>query len=364
MSLALTYALADQHFERTKSVGILNVSLGLLRGLLRQAEVGRLTLLANPSLPLPSPVPPGFEARVYRMPLRGRLGRLWWDQWGVYTAARRAGHPWLVLPKGFASFLRPCPVRLAAYVHDTIPLYYRAHHPRAYPRGEGWYFSRCFRATLRQAAVIFTNTEFTRQCVLEAAREQGLPAPRVVVAGIGFEEPAASLGHAENRILCLAGPWPHKLTAQAVDFLERWRVQEDFRGSLEVVGRLPRGVALPSAAAWHGHERLPEAVFRDLLRRSRILVYFSEMEGFGMPPVEAVLSGVVPVYSDIPAHREVMGQAGCAFANGDYAAFVRAMETALGVTPAQVAEWRTALLARHHWGAVMQRVVAALSRPA
>lgn len=363
MPLALTYALADQHFERTKSVGILNVSLGLLRGLMARPEVERLTVLSNRTLPAFSPHPPSLHVHHHELPLRGRLGRLLWDQWAVYTAARAAGNPWLFLPKGFASFLRPCPVRLAAYVHDTIPLYYREHYPRAYPRGEAWYFSRCFTATLRQASLIFTNTEFTRQCVLHAAQKLGVNAPPVVVAGIGFEESPTRFTPPENRVLCLASPWPHKLTLQAVDFLERWRVQEDYRGAIEVVGRLPHGLALPSSPVWHAHDRLPEPVFRDLLRRSRVLVYFSEIEGFGMPPVEALLAGVVPVYSDIPPHREVMENTGCAFANGDFPSFVQAMETALAVSPETLAEWRTRLLARHHWNAVIHRILTALSSP-
>lgn len=361
MSLSLTYSLADQHFARTKSVGILNVSLGLLRGLMQHPAVARMTVLTHAEMPLGMPLPPTVNVRHHPLPVRSRWGRLWWDQWAVYRAARVAGHDWLVLPKGFASFVRRCPVRLAAYVHDTIPLYYRQRYPHAYPRGEAMYFSGCFYATLRQARVIFTNTDCTRQWVLEAAQKRGLLPPRVVVAGIGFEETPALYPHKEDTVFCLAAPWPHKLTAQAVDFLERWRVKEDFRGTIELVGRLPRGLLLPAWPGWRAHERLPESVYRQGLGRARVLVYFSEIEGFGMPPVEAVLAGACPVYSDIPAHREVMGEAGCRFVNGDYESFVRAMEKALAVTPEQLGIWRTQLLARHHWNLVTARVVEALS---
>jgi len=360
MPLALTYALADQHFERTKSVGILNVSLGLLRHLSQHPQVESLTALANPTLPLPSPAPAALQVRHYRLPLRGRLGRLFWDQWAVYSAARATGHPWLFLPKGFASFLRRCPVRVAAYVHDTIPLYYREHYPHAYPAGEAWYFSRCLQATAPAGGGGFTNTDYTRQCVQEAARRWGLSCPPVVVAGIGFDEPPAVFAHPQDRILCLTGPWPHKLARQTVDFLERWRKEEDFHGSIELVGRLPADVSAPSSSVWHTHDRLPEAVFRQLLGTARVLVYASEIEGFGMPPVEAVLAGVTPVYSDIPAHREVMDGTGCPFTNGDYASFVHAMNKARGVTQDCLTAWRTQLLARHHWNLVTARIVSAL----
>jgi len=119
MALTLTVSLADQQFARTKTIGVLNVSLGLCRALSRLPAVSRLTLLANPSLPqIGDPNSPGLQ----RLEFTGveRFRRLWWDQFGVYRAARRVGNEWLLLPKGFASFLRRCPVKLATYVHDGM----------------------------------------------------------------------------------------------------------------------------------------------------------------------------------------------------------------------------------------------------
>src|SRR5271169_6432400 len=98
------------------------------------------------------------------------------------------------------------------------------------------------------------------------------------------------------------------------------------------------------------------------MRSARVVVFFSEYEGFGRPPVEAVLAGACPVYSDIPATREVMSGRGCPFDNADYPSFAAALRQALAAPPAQLRVWAEELLALHNWDAVASRVVAALSQ--
>ena len=46
----LTYSLADQSFRKTKSLGILNVSVHLANELSRRAELNRFQVLANDDL--------------------------------------------------------------------------------------------------------------------------------------------------------------------------------------------------------------------------------------------------------------------------------------------------------------------------
>jgi glycosyltransferase involved in cell wall biosynthesis len=278
----------------------------------------------------------------------------------VYRAAQEAGNNWLLLPKGFASIVRKPPLNLAVYVHDAMHDFYQSAHPGAIGRLEQAYFGRALLASLTDARVIFTNTEFTAQEARRIAARAGVSAPQVVVAGIGFERPAAKPEAARRGVLVLASPFPHKRTGLAMDWLARWQQQTGFAGEVTWVGRLPEHSARPSFAHWRWHDRLPEAEYRALLARSEALVFFSDYEGFGMPPVEAALAGACPVFSAIPATREVMGGCGCAFNNGDYESFRVAMDSALGVSREQVAAWAEQLLARHNWDLVTDRFVAGL----
>jgi len=41
-----------------------------------------------------------------------------------------------------------------------------------------------------------------------------------------------------------------------------------------------------------------------LLSKSKFLLWTSSIEGFGLPPLEAMAVGTIPIYSDVPAHNE------------------------------------------------------------
>ena len=356
MPLSLSYSLADQEFARTKSIGIWNVSRQLPQHLAAHPGIGRLTVFSNRThadLEWPEQV-----VRLnYDRARGGRFGRLFWDQWGVYSAARQSGNPWLFLPKGYASFLRRCPVRLAAFVHDAMHDYYRR-TCRPNPLGrEAVYFLRSLRATVRQADVIFTNSDFTATEVKRLASEWRLAVPRICTAGIGFAVPPPRASESRARVLVLTGALPHKCTRLAMEYLTRWaRGRTDLAG-VDWVGGFPAGLSLPELPGWQRHLRLAEAEYDRILRCARVVVYFSAYEGFGMPPIEATLAGAAAVYSSIPPMLEVMGPCGFAFANDSYEDFAAAMQQAMAASADQLARWRADLSRRHSWEQVAGRII-------
>lgn len=365
-SLHLTCSLADQNVRTTKSIGIFNFSTRVTRALAEHPRVAALSVLGNPTLRFEPPLPERVRYMEHTGAVRHRLGRMLWDQLGVYRAARREGHPWLLLPKGFASFLARPPVPLAAYVHDIMGHFYRAKYPGFESRLEFEYFARSLDATLRDARVLFTNTSFTRGEILSLARRRGLPEPRqIVVAGYGFDAPPAREPEPRtDTLLLFASKVPHKRTDLALRFLEHWLARRSFSGRVVCIGILSDTMARPTGPAWQWLGRVPPDEARRLIHQARAIVYTSEYEGFGMPPIEAVLEGTCPVYSDIPPIREAMGGAGFAFANDSADGFVAALDQALLTPPDQVQAWREALLARHAWPKVVDAMVEALTVPA
>jgi glycosyltransferase involved in cell wall biosynthesis len=355
--LALTYSVADQNFEQTNSIGIFNLSVQLAETLAQRSEFEQFTVLSNHTLAGWLRLPPHVSVIKHDQAVAGRLQRIFWDQWGVYRAARQVGHAWLFLPKGFASFVSSCPVRLVTCVADANHDYYRRHYPGTVTPFRAWYFRQSLRGTIKHSRIIFTISEFTASEVRRVAQEEGLTPPVIRPMGIGFRRPMNAWRPKQNRLVVLVSPWPHKRADLAVDFLTRWQKQTPFSGTVELVGRLPACVRLPDIPGWKHHPRLPETAYRDLIAEARVLLYCSDYEGFGMPPVEAVLAGCCPVYSELPATREVMAGVGLAFLNTDFLSFARALDTALKVSDDQLRAWAEVLLQRHDWDRVADRVI-------
>jgi len=355
----LSYSVADQSFRHGKSLGVPHLALQLGNALAHSGRFDSLTFLANSELA--DSLPAGFPTRSCDWAAGRRASRILWDQWGCYETAQRTRNTWLLLPKGFASFLRRPPMRLAAYVHDAVHSFYASKHPRALPRLELHYFQRSLRATLQTADVVFTNTEFTRSEVLRLAREWDIPAPRTLVAGIGFTPPPDPAPQKEDQLVVLVSPYPHKRSTQALSWIARWQQQSGYTGRVHVVGSLPPDAAPPSDAGWQLHTRLSTLQFHHLLRSSRALFYFSEYEGFGMPPVEAVLAGACPVFSSTKATCEVMQECGRSFSNDDFQGFCTATESALQTPVAELRTWADQLLLRHNWTRTTATVADALA---
>jgi glycosyltransferase involved in cell wall biosynthesis len=88
--------------------------------------------------------------------------------------------------------------------------------------------------------------------------------------------------------------------------------------------------------AFHQLGRLPEVELQALYAGATVFAFPSIHEGFGLPVLEAMAAGVPVVASDIPAIREVAGDAAVLAAPGDADAWAEALEGVLGSTPRQV----------------------------
>jgi hypothetical protein len=357
----LAYSIADQDVETTKSIGIYNFSLQLAQHLSEHPQLRKFTVFSNGTVSPHLRLAAKARVQEFNFARRSKVGRMWWDQWSLYRSAQATGHRWLFLPKGFGSFVARPRLQVAAFVHDIMGDFYRRHYPRFESKFESFYFSHSLAATLRQSRVIFTNTEFSKRELNNWAQRTGLSCPKVIVAGYGFAPPEPGWTEKENRILLFASAMPHKRTDIAIRFLTRWLRESKYDGNIDCIGILSSRMAKPEGRSWRWIGRVLPAQAREMMRRSRAVVYVSEYEGFGMPAVEAILEGSCPVFSDIPPLREAMGAAGCPFSNDSEESFLKAMDRALTTPPEAIHAWAAGLLHRHHWPAVAKKIVQELS---
>jgi len=207
---------------------------------------------------------------------------------------------------------------LVTTVHDLIPL----HHPEWFTWRTNWAFRLFFPANMRRARQIITVSEFTKQeiCALypncqakttavpisiqtldpmptptDLHKKFGIIAPYLLcVSSLEPRKNHASLFTAYARLkkdgyphqlVCVGGwGWKTESIRQALE-------SNPYRQEIILTGLVDRGE------------------LSQLYRQASLFIYPSLYEGFGLPPLEALSSGVPVLVSENSSLREVTGEA-------------------------------------------------------
>lgn len=246
-----------------------------------------------------------------------RAGGRGWTQARLPVQARKRGldvyfSPIPVLPMVVGM---PCPAVVT--VHDLLEF-----------RSHWWYFRRLIRRTLEIAAAVVCISQATledlrsefpdaagKAVVVRMAADESL----YHEAGPGEEATPIfeRLGLRESPVLAVGTLQPRKNYIHLIEAYARVAAEEAAIPPLVIVGgkgwdydpivARPGELGVADRVVFAGH--LDEAALAGLVRHAFLLAAVSTAEGFGIPLVEAMCSGVPILASDIPPFREVAGNA-------------------------------------------------------
>jgi glycosyltransferase involved in cell wall biosynthesis len=246
-------------------------------------------------------------------------------------------------------------------------------HPEWFRPREGFRRRWLTRTSAHRAAVVFTDSEFSRA---EITERLNVPSARIVTITPGVTTRAlpAVLAEREPMVLYVGTRFNRRRLPDLIDaFAMAARDLE--RARLVIVGgdRTWPPQDLAAAAARHGiQDRVelrryaPDEELVRLYRRASVFAFLSEYEGFGMTPLEALSAGVPAVVLDTAVAREVYGSAAVFVARGDIAGAAAAIRRLLTdpSSAAAVLAAAPAVLARYSWDAAAARTLEHLERVA
>jgi glycosyltransferase involved in cell wall biosynthesis len=217
-----------------------------------------------------------------------------------------------------------CPVPMVVTVHDLAPL-----------KRQGQYLRSTLRFKLRYLAVQRSARVIVPTCAVADDVEAVLDVPRERIAVIP-EAPAASL-HARSDDEVSAVRDRFELPEHYLVWVGAMQ-RPDPRKRVAALTRAARSMPLVlvgPTAPW-AHElrgvKLTGAVSDDELAAiytgAHALIFPSDDEGFGLPPVEALACGTPVAASDVPALREVLDGRATLTAVDDLDGLVAAAESA------------------------------------
>lgn len=176
----------------------------------------------------------------------------------------------------------------------------------------------------RRATRVVAVSEATRDAALARWR---LPDERVVVVrpGVGpIGRAAGGVPPVSARYLLFVGALEPRKAPEVLASAYLAARADGLEAELVVVGEgRERGVLAAAGATMLG--RVDDHELATLYAGALALVLPSRLEGFGLPPLEALTYGTPSVVSEVPAVREMLGDAALFVAPGDVAALARAM---------------------------------------
>jgi len=219
-------------------------------------------------------------------------------------------------PKGYLPLIDMFCQPSVVTIHDTIIQYDADHYPQW---RSGWayaYWAMMLKHTLRKADRILTVSESSKGQIQAFMDRHRIPAKEITVTyePCLYERiPQPENPTKENYVIHLASCEPHKRTAHII----RWWHEAEKSGRtmpmLLLIGNVPEEVE-PLLACSHLMAKRPfleDAALQATYQEARALILPSEIEGFGLPALEAYYLGTPVCYVRGTSVEEVLCTTTC-----------------------------------------------------
>jgi glycosyltransferase involved in cell wall biosynthesis len=364
--LRVRFYLADQNPQRDRTRGISVYTDRLLEALRTMPDL-RLSALTSRSSYQPAPGSP--EIAVHELPFRtdGPCRRLVADHLhlaltglaGADSNLESEPDVWH-FPKGFLPALQRPRQPVVGTVHDTILEHYATHHPKHRSAAANSYWLGLLARSLARFDLVLTDSEFSRRSIESFCERRRITCPRLEVTYLAARWNGAptKAEAVEDRVVHLVSPLPHKRSNTALEFWRELQSEQRDLPMLDLIGgtSAEQRIRIAALRGVRSCEAQPDDELKRRISSARALLLPSEIEGFGLPALEAYGLGTPVLYVRGTAVEEVLGQGTPGgFELESFDSFRAALDEVLNLDEDWVHEKSAALRERYSWRACAER---------
>lgn len=299
--------LADQNPKLGRSLGISRMTEVVMAELQTRREFAVHALSSRSSI---QPAE-GAGNQVLPWTTRSAATRLLTDHFHPLFQWSQQPDVWY-FPKGYLPILHTLCTPSVVTIHDTIVQYYADFYPRWRSHTEYRYWAHILRHTLTHADHVLTVSQSSKQQILAFMERHQIPEKEVTVTYepcLYESVPQPRAPEKAAYVLHLASREPHKRT----EWLINWWLDpaNEALPRLHVVGSLPERLQNRVAESTR-IKKLPfldDSALQEEFTNAKALIFPSEIEGFGLPTIEAYYLGTPVCFVKGTSVEEVLGVA-------------------------------------------------------
>jgi glycosyltransferase involved in cell wall biosynthesis len=302
--MKLAVYLADQNPHRDRTLGITEMTASLLYELASKEDLKLETIVSKSSFTMNN-----INVLERKLPWRtdNMIGRLLTDNLHTIVV-----HPdvdaWLY-PKGYIPFLFRTPKPCIGIVHDTILLWYYDKYRNERSQMDYFYWLNFMKRSIARFDLILTISETAKNQILDLCERFSIAPPpiKVTYESVRYANDNDTYNR-KDYVVHVASKAPHKKTSW---LLENWttRIKAGYDlPKLKLIGSVPDD-SKHLVECFETIEKLPyldDTEYKLTLAEAKALIMPSEVEGFGLPAVEAYCLGTPACYVKDTAIDEIL----------------------------------------------------------
>jgi len=345
----------DQDRHKNASLGIFNYTRNFIRAISKLPDPGITIKLwvssENASCLLPGQIPAWMSYKIIKGNFASGIKRLCADHLIAPLLELREQPLAVHYPKGWLPCLSFTKTIRIATIHDTIVHFLAKQYPGYRSILKNKYFIYASIYSIKKSKLIFVDSLFTAN-EIKAINPHTSNKIFILPLGPGLPIPQNIPTTHKEQILVIGSKIPYKATAETLLLLSNYCLKKGKRLKVTVT----------SLDKWQKEWGIQPPVFdikftgylndEDLIKeytKSKVLVFLSEIEGFGMPAIESYLCHTPVCFRKKTAVEEILQDAPGGWDGKNLESFSAALDEVMEMSAENIKRIKENIAIKYNW---------------